>query len=97
LETLIDVDHGSALTVFREAWGLGPGRGGRSNAVGIRRRIYGSAVRASWHPVWGLFYDPPLHLVRGEGVWLYDAEGRAYLDAYNNVAHVGRDRFTGRC
>ncbi|RWC89737.1 MAG: aminotransferase class III-fold pyridoxal phosphate-dependent enzyme [Mesorhizobium sp.] len=36
-----------------------------------------------------LFYDEPVHLVRGEGVWLYDADGRKYLDAYNNVAHVG--------
>jgi 4-aminobutyrate aminotransferase-like enzyme/Ser/Thr protein kinase RdoA (MazF antagonist) len=36
-----------------------------------------------------LFYDRPLHMVRGEGVWLYDATGRAYLDAYNNVPHVG--------
>jgi len=36
-----------------------------------------------------LFYDRPLHLVRGEGVWLYDADGRRYLDAYNNVPHVG--------
>ena len=27
--------------------------------------------------------------MRGEGVWLYDATGRAYLDAYNNVPHVG--------
>ena len=36
-----------------------------------------------------LFYAEPLHLVRGEGVWLWDAEGRRYLDAYNNVASVG--------
>ena len=36
-----------------------------------------------------LFYDKPLHLVRGDGVWLYDADGRRYLDAYNNVPHVG--------
>ena len=36
-----------------------------------------------------LFYSRPLHLVRGDGVWLYDAEGRRYLDAYNNVANVG--------
>lgn len=36
-----------------------------------------------------LFYDKPLHLVRGEGVWLYDADGRRYLDAYNNVPNVG--------
>jgi 4-aminobutyrate aminotransferase-like enzyme/Ser/Thr protein kinase RdoA (MazF antagonist) len=36
-----------------------------------------------------LFYEQPLHLVRGSGVWLYDAQGRAHLDVYNNVAHVG--------
>jgi 4-aminobutyrate aminotransferase-like enzyme len=36
-----------------------------------------------------LFYDEPLHIVRGEGVWLYDAAGRAYLDVYNNVPVVG--------
>jgi len=30
-----------------------------------------------------------VHIVRGEGVWLYDADGRKYLDMYNNVAHVG--------
>ena len=36
-----------------------------------------------------VFYDPPLHMVRGEGVWLTDAGGRRYLDCYNNVPHVG--------
>ncbi|MCC7461317.1 MAG: aspartate aminotransferase family protein [Gammaproteobacteria bacterium] len=36
-----------------------------------------------------LFYDRPLHLVRGEGVWLWDHEGRRYLDVYNNVPSVG--------
>ncbi|MBO9451328.1 aminotransferase class III-fold pyridoxal phosphate-dependent enzyme [Tropicibacter sp. R16_0] len=35
------------------------------------------------------FYDEPLHVVRGEGVWLWDADGRKYLDCYNNVPHVG--------
>lgn len=35
------------------------------------------------------FYAEPLHLVRGEGVWLWDADGRRYLDCYNNVPHVG--------
>jgi 4-aminobutyrate aminotransferase-like enzyme len=36
-----------------------------------------------------LFYDRPVHLVRGEGVWVEDADGRRYLDVYNNVPHVG--------
>ncbi|MEM9603066.1 MAG: aminotransferase class III-fold pyridoxal phosphate-dependent enzyme [Pseudomonadota bacterium] len=35
------------------------------------------------------FYDNPVHLVRGEGVWVWDADGRRYLDCYNNVPHVG--------
>jgi 4-aminobutyrate aminotransferase-like enzyme len=36
-----------------------------------------------------LFYEEPLHIVRGEGVWVYDINGQRYLDAYNNVPHVG--------
>jgi 4-aminobutyrate aminotransferase-like enzyme/Ser/Thr protein kinase RdoA (MazF antagonist) len=46
-----------------------------------RRRLMGAGAE--------LFYDEPLHLVRGEGVWLFDAEGERYLDVYNNVPHVG--------
>lgn len=40
-------------------------------------------------PAYSLFYEEPLHLVRGDGVWLYDADDRRYLDMYNNVPHVG--------
>lgn len=36
-----------------------------------------------------LFYDRPVHFVRGEGAFLYDADGLDYLDAYNNVPVVG--------
>jgi 4-aminobutyrate aminotransferase-like enzyme/Ser/Thr protein kinase RdoA (MazF antagonist) len=36
-----------------------------------------------------LSYAEPFHAVRGWRHLLYDAEGRAYLDAYNNVPHVG--------
>ena len=36
-----------------------------------------------------LFYSEPLHLVRGDGVELFDADGRRYLDMYNNVPCVG--------
>ena len=35
------------------------------------------------------FYDDPVHIVKGDGVWLWDADGRKYLDCYNNVPHVG--------
>ena len=46
-----------------------------------RNSLLGSAYR--------LFYDDPVHIVRGEGVWLFDSEGKRYLDMYNNVPHVG--------
>jgi 4-aminobutyrate aminotransferase-like enzyme len=36
-----------------------------------------------------LFYSEPVHLVRGEGVWLFDPDDRRYLDCYNNVAVAG--------
>ncbi len=36
-----------------------------------------------------LFYSHPVHLVRGEGVWLFDPDDRRYLDCYNNVPVVG--------
>jgi 4-aminobutyrate aminotransferase-like enzyme len=40
-------------------------------------------------PAYRLFYDEPLHIVRGEGVWLFAKDGSKYLDMYNNVPHVG--------
>lgn len=46
-----------------------------------RKRVLGPAYR--------LLYQNPLHLVRGEDVWLYNSEGRAFLDAYNNVTSIG--------
>ncbi|MGY4653716.1 4-aminobutyrate aminotransferase-like enzyme [Mycobacterium sp. URHB0021] len=49
----------------------------------IRRR---EAVLA---PSYRLFYRHPVVAVRGSGVWLYDADGNQYLDAYNNVPAVG--------
>jgi 4-aminobutyrate aminotransferase-like enzyme len=45
--------------------------------------------RQALAPAYELFYDEPVHIVRGEGVWLLDANGRRYLDCYNNVPSVG--------
>ena len=35
------------------------------------------------------FYEEPLHIVKGEDVWLESSNGERYLDVYNNVAHIG--------
>ncbi|MGE0814082.1 MAG: aminotransferase class III-fold pyridoxal phosphate-dependent enzyme [Vicinamibacterales bacterium] len=40
-------------------------------------------------PNLSLSYRSPLHIVSGQDVWLTAADGRRYLDCYNNVAHVG--------
>lgn len=50
-------------------------------AVERRRDVLG--------PGYKLFYDRPIEFVRGEGVYLFDAHGDRYLDAYNNVPSVG--------
>ncbi|MEO0485455.1 MAG: aspartate aminotransferase family protein [Pseudomonadota bacterium] len=44
---------------------------------------------AALGPNMSTFYDDPVHIVRGDGVWLWDADGKQYLDCYNNVPHVG--------
>ena len=46
-----------------------------------RLRLLGPGLRQ--------FYDFPFAPVHASGVWLRDYEGRSYLDAYNNVPHVG--------
>lgn len=75
------------MGVLRVRWvfaigGAASSVGGMSDSLNDRRaRVMGRNVPT--------FHDPPLHLVRGEGVWLWDATGRRYLDCYNNVPHVG--------
>ncbi len=57
---------------------------GNEQLVERRRRVMG--------PAYSHFYREPLYIVRGEGVWLYDHDGRRYLDCYNNVPSVGHCR-----
>jgi len=40
-------------------------------------------------PSFSVSYDSPLHIVRGRGQYLYDSNGKKYLDAVNNISHVG--------
>jgi len=94
-EALLSVGPEAAEGVFRKAAGLAPGmsvvaapkpaaKTQGASAVSLierRRRLLGSGLELS--------YERPVHLLRGQGVWLWDADGRRYLDAYNNVPHVG--------
>ena len=51
------------------------------NILNSRRKNLGRSLSIS--------YQKPLHIVRGYGQYLYDSNGRRYLDTANNVAHVG--------
>jgi len=54
---------------------------GLRGAVERRLRSFGAASV--------LFYQEPLRMARADGVFMFDAEGRRYLDLYNNVPSVG--------
>ncbi|MCB9960058.1 MAG: aminotransferase class III-fold pyridoxal phosphate-dependent enzyme [Rhodospirillaceae bacterium] len=45
--------------------------------------------RANFGAASVLFYSDPIEVVRGQGVWMEAADGRRYLDFYNNVPSVG--------
>jgi 4-aminobutyrate aminotransferase-like enzyme/Ser/Thr protein kinase RdoA (MazF antagonist) len=78
LELLTDCGRDALTRTWHDAAGTLPPS---ASLAGRRRGLLGAGAE--------LFYEQPLHLVRGEGVWLYDQSGRRYLDVYNNVPHVG--------
>ncbi|MCX7174942.1 MAG: aspartate aminotransferase family protein [Proteobacteria bacterium] len=61
---------------------------GRAN-VGPATEAMIARRNALLGPAYRLMYEHPLHIVRGDGVWLIDPQGRRYLDAYNNVTSLG--------
>src|SRR3954453_22960138 len=54
----------------------------RGELVRRRSEVFGPAVEP-------LTYDEPLLVHHASGVWMYDANGGRFLDAYNNVPGVG--------
>jgi 4-aminobutyrate aminotransferase-like enzyme/Ser/Thr protein kinase RdoA (MazF antagonist) len=74
LPRLASIDPATAAGAIR---GIAPIEG----AVARRRRLLGPNLRVA--------YDEPLKIVRGAMQYLFDHRGRRYLDAYNNVPHVG--------
>ncbi len=61
----------------------------RADELPPRERDLISRRDAALGKAYRLFYAKPVELVRGEGVYLYDPDGNAYLDAYNNVPSMG--------
>ncbi len=86
LERLIHVDPDWAHYVFRQSCRMPRGPMPAIAApfdfvLGARSRLIGGALSLS--------YKRPLRIVRGDMQYLYDDTGGRYLDAVNNVSHVG--------
>lgn len=85
LETLLTIetgDHQQTVNKIRSSCGT---RLDARLPVGEAR----TRRRLAMGPALALSYSEPVRPVHGDGVWLYDTDGRRYLDAYNNVPHVG--------
>lgn len=78
LHRLWDTGEAALTASWHEAAGTLPARAALRER---RARFLGAGAE--------LFYREPLRLVRGADVWMFDADGRRYLDVYNNVPHVG--------
>jgi 4-aminobutyrate aminotransferase-like enzyme/Ser/Thr protein kinase RdoA (MazF antagonist) len=88
LERLSTVESGWPTRVFRYACGLpvvkeqaSRPRRTRADLLSSRQKHLGPSLSIS--------YEAPLHIVCGSRQYLYDSDGRRYLDCVNNVAHVG--------
>jgi 4-aminobutyrate aminotransferase-like enzyme len=61
----------------------------RATGLSLREKAMVERRQRLLGPAYRLFYEHPVHLVRGEGAWLFDSDGNRYLDCYNNVASLG--------
>ncbi len=86
LEKLVDINEETAAEQFVAACAkpldFANAKAPRIKSLVERRKVIAPSNLS-------LTYDSPIHLVRGERHFLFDAEGAQYLDAYNNVPHVG--------
>ncbi|HEX9368681.1 MAG TPA: aminotransferase class III-fold pyridoxal phosphate-dependent enzyme, partial [Vicinamibacterales bacterium] len=76
LPALAALDPATVEATLRQARGKTP-----EDTLASRRRVIG--------PNLSVAYREPVKAVRGWMQYLYDHAGRRYLDAYNNVPHVG--------
>jgi 4-aminobutyrate aminotransferase-like enzyme/Ser/Thr protein kinase RdoA (MazF antagonist) len=92
LESMLDVGLDTLAARFSTALAGGAtGTPYRGRGLPYRNRSTSDLQRARSEVLGGLevSYADPVHLVGGRGVYLDGADGRRYLDAYNNVPVLG--------
>ncbi|HET8785653.1 MAG TPA: aminotransferase class III-fold pyridoxal phosphate-dependent enzyme [Candidatus Limnocylindrales bacterium] len=77
IQTLLDVGWDEAARRFGA-----PVERPSGGLAARREAVIGPAMEA-------LSYEDPIHVVSASGAWMTGADGRRYLDAYNNVPCVG--------
>lgn len=87
LEHLATLEFAWPTRVFRYACGL-PVVKNASRQTRTTAELL-SARQKHLGPSLSISYQAPLHIVSGSRQYLYDGDGRRYLDCVNNVAHVG--------
>jgi 4-aminobutyrate aminotransferase-like enzyme/Ser/Thr protein kinase RdoA (MazF antagonist) len=88
LETLSTIPLEWPRQMFRYACGL-PVIGRQSSQPKRSREELLASREKHLGPSLSIAYRSPLHIICGSRQYLYDSEGRRYLDCINNVAHVG--------
>ena len=88
LDRLSMVELERPTRAFRYACGLPVTKQYASQPRRTRAELLGSRQK-HLGPSLSIAYDAPLHIVCGSRQFLYDSDGRRYLDCINNVAHVG--------
>ncbi|MFT5057367.1 MAG: 4-aminobutyrate aminotransferase-like enzyme/Ser/Thr protein kinase RdoA (MazF antagonist) [Planctomycetota bacterium] len=87
LQCLTAVSPALALEILQPKDWQGP----RSVDVGVRMSKADILKHRQTYtaPSLSISYAEPLTILRGRGSWLFDEQGRGYLDGVNNVCHVG--------
>ncbi|MCU1267238.1 MAG: aminotransferase class III-fold pyridoxal phosphate-dependent enzyme [Acidobacteria bacterium] len=88
LPGLAAIDWSQAAAAFHDACNQTES----NQTVGNESAATLAARRKLLGPNLSIAYQEPIKIVRGSMQYLYDEDGRQYLDAYNNVAHVGHCR-----
>ena len=81
LRRWISISPYHASTVWRKACGYDQRHSTTSDIVATRTRNFSPALSVS--------YDRPIHMRSAAFQYMYDVEGNAILDGYNNIIHVG--------